>query len=107
MRSLFGRAAATLTVLLVVGCSGPSGDGSSGADGGESAGAVADEAGDAVAPDADRQVITNASASVVVDDPADGARRVSELVEAAGGRVDERTEYAETGDDGEDGASAD
>ncbi len=104
MRTLVGRAAATLTVLLVVGCGGSS-DQSSGAEGGGSAGAVADEA--APAADADRQVITTATASLVVDDPADAAQQVSERVESAGGRVDERTEYAATGDDEDEGSSAD
>jgi hypothetical protein len=107
MRTLFSRAAATLTVLLVVGCSGSSDDASSGADGGGSAGAVADEGGAAADSSVDREVITTATASVVVDDPLDGARQVSELVETAGGRVDERTEQSSTGDDGDEGASAD
>jgi hypothetical protein len=42
-----------------------------------------------------------------VDDPADGAQRVSELVEDAGGRVDERTEQAVSGEDGTEGTVAD
>ena len=97
-------------VVLVVGCSGPSDSESSGADGGGGAGAVADEGsapGDdgGTAVDADRQVITNASATLSVDDPAEGAQQVSELVESAGGRVDERTEQTATGDD--EGAYAD
>lgn len=71
MRTLFGRAAATLAVVLVVDCGGPSGSESSSADGG-SAGAVADE-GAASDSDADRQVITTATASVVVEDPAGAA----------------------------------
>jgi hypothetical protein len=110
MRTLLGRSAAIVAVVLVVGCSGPSGSESSGADGGGGAGAVADEGGAAgndggTAADADRQVVTNASATLAVDDPAEGAQRVSELVESAGGRVDERTEQTATGDDG--GAYAD
>ena len=109
MRTLLGRAAAIAVVVLVVGCSGPSDSESSGADGG-GAGAVADEGGaprddGGTAVDADRQVVTNASAGLTVDDPADGAQQVSELVEAAGGRVDERTEQTATGDD--EGAYAD
>ncbi len=109
MRSLLVRAAVTAAVLLVVGCSGSSDSESSGADGG-GAGAVADEGGapggdGGTAVDADRQVITNASATLAVGDPAEGAQRVSELVEAAGGRVDERTEQSATGDD--EGAYAD
>lgn len=110
MRSLVGRAAAVAAVVLVVGCSGPSDSESSGADGGGGAGAVADEGGapgdgGGTAVDADRQVITNASADLTVDEPADGAQQVSELVESAGGRVDERTEQTATGDD--EGAFAD
>ena len=109
MRSLLGRAAAIAAVVLVVGCSGSSDSESSGADGG-GAGAVADEGGAAggdggAAVDADRQVVTNASTTLAVDDPAEGAQRVSELVESAGGRVDERTEQTATGDD--EGAYAD
>ena len=50
--------------------------------------------------DPDRQVVTTATASVAVEDPADGAQRVSELVESAGGRVDERTEQAGSGENG-------
>lgn len=108
MRSLLGRAAAVAMVVLVVGCSGSSDGESSGADGG--GGAVADEGGAAgddggAAVDADRQVVTTASTTLVLDDPADGAQRVSELVESAGGRVDERTE--QTADGEEDGAYAD
>ncbi len=101
MRSVLGTAGVVLAMVLVVGCSGPSGGGDeSSADvGGGASGAVADEGG--AAADAERQVITNATASLVVDDPADAAQRVSERVEAAGGRVDERTEQAGDGDDAE------
>jgi hypothetical protein len=104
MRSLLGTALATLTVALVVGCSGPS-DGESSTDShGVGAGAVADEGGAPADADADRQVITNATASLIVDQPARTAQRVSELVEAAGGRVDERTERSAEGDDEESSA---
>ena len=58
----------------------------------------------AVDSDTDRQVVTTATASVAVEDPVVGARRVSELVEAAGGRFDQRSEYAASG---EAGAAAD
>ncbi|SDF83523.1 protein of unknown function [Blastococcus aurantiacus] len=109
MRSLLSRAATLVALVLVVGCSGSDGGESSGADGGGGAGAVADEGGavgeGGAAADADRQVVTNASATLAVDDPADGAQRVSQLVESAGGRVDERTEQTATGDD--EGAYAD
>lgn len=105
MRGLLGKALAISAMTLVVGCSGPSGDDSGSADGGgESAGAVADEG---TAADSDRQVITTATASLVVDDPAVAAQRVSELAEDAGGRVDERTERAAAGDGADEGSSAD
>ncbi|TKJ19738.1 DUF4349 domain-containing protein [Blastococcus sp. CCUG 61487] len=100
MRRLVGGAAALLAVVLVAGCSGSAGNDSSSADGGGSA-AVADEGGAPADADADRQVITTATASLLVDDPADTAQRVSELVESTGGRVDERTERSATDDDGE------
>src|SRR3712207_3075506 len=110
MRSLLGTATAIAAVVLVVGCSGSSDSESSGADGGGGSGAVADEGGapgddGGAAADADRQVVTTASATLTVDDPADGAQQVSELVEAVAGRVDERTEQTATGDD--EGAYAD
>ena len=103
-----------LAVAVLVGCSGPSDSGSSGADS-AAPGVVVTEpvppAGPGTGPadpvdaDPDRQVVTTAAASLTVDDPADGAQRVSELVQAAGGRVDERTERAGSGDDegGDDG----
>jgi len=110
-----------LAVAVLVGCSGPSDSGSSGAD--SAAPGVVDpepvpSAGPGTGPadpvdaDPDRQVVTTATASLTVDDPADGAQRVSELVQAAGGRVDERTERAgsggdEGGDDGGGDAAAD
>ena len=56
--------------------------------------------------DADRQVVATATAVLAVEDPAEGAQQVSELVEAAGGRVDERTEQAGSSEDGRD-ATAD
>ncbi|SOE02947.1 protein of unknown function [Blastococcus haudaquaticus] len=104
-----GTAAAALAVTVLVGCTGPSSD-SSGADSGGSM-VVPDRAapGDPEAApddsDADRQVVTTATASLVVDDPADGAQQVSELVESVGGRVDERSEHAGSGENGS--ASAD
>ncbi|MGK5173143.1 DUF4349 domain-containing protein [Geodermatophilus sp. CPCC 205761] len=112
-----GTAAAALAVAVLVGCTGPSGTASGGADGGAAGGPVVPEPavpGDpGAAPtvpvdtDPDRQVVTTATASVAVEDPADGAQRVSVLVEAAGGRVEERTEQAASGEDGVDGAAAD
>jgi hypothetical protein len=119
MRRFLGAAAAALVLAVVVGCTGPSSTDSSGSDSGAGGGVAVPEpvapAGPEAGPadpgdpatDADRQVVTTATASLAVEDPADGAQRVSELVEAAGGRVDQRTEQAGSGEDGSEGAVAD
>ncbi len=108
-RSL-GTAIAALAVTLLVGCTG-GGAGSDSAGSATDAGPVTAAPGDPeVAPaeaDPDRQVVQTATASVAVEDPADGAQRVSELVESVGGRVEERTEQAASGEDGVEGAVAD
>ena len=100
--------ATTLALAVLAGCGS---DSESGADASAAVGAAADPAApgaDPAAPDTApyRQVVQTADASVTVDDPAAGAQRVSELVEAAGGRVDERTEQAASTDDDEDGGAA-
>lgn len=112
VRRLLGSVTAALAVAVVVGCSGPSDSGSSGEDSGAGTGAVAPERAapgdpEAAPADADRQVVTTASASLAVEDPADGAQQVSELVESAGGRVEQRDERAASEEDGLDGAAAD
>jgi hypothetical protein len=113
MRRSVGTAVAALALAVLVGCSGPSGSDSSGAGGGTDEGAgvpggVPDSGGaPAVDSDEDRQVVTTANAFVTVEDPADGAQEVSELVESVGGRIDERTEQAASGENGLEGAFAD
>jgi hypothetical protein len=109
MRRFLGTAVAGLALAVLVGCSG-SGTDSGGAESGAGGGTVAEPAAGKPgepAVDADRQVVTTATASLAVEDPADGAQRVSEMVESAGGRVDERSEQAAAGDDGVEGAAAD
>ncbi|NEK94097.1 DUF4349 domain-containing protein [Modestobacter muralis] len=111
MRRLRSTAVTVLAVVVLAGCS-ASTDTGSGAS--EAVGAAADASGPG-APQAvpgvpgaaqpDRQVVQTGSASVAVEDPAAGAQRVSGLVEAAGGRVEERTERAASQDE-EDGAGA-
>jgi uncharacterized small protein (DUF1192 family) len=104
-----------LAMAVLVGCTGPgteSGGADSSADGSAAMPEPAPEGpgGSPLSPadtDPDRQVVTTATASLAVEDPAEGAQRVSELVESVGGRVDERTEQAASGDDGVDGAIAD
>jgi hypothetical protein len=111
VRRLLGTAFATLSVALVVGCSGPGTD-SARSDSGSSAGGEAGVGEPAVAPgdpaaDEDRQVVTTGDAVLTVDDPAGGAQRISELVETAGGRVDQRSEHTPSGPKDVEGASAD
>jgi hypothetical protein len=107
-----------LALAVLVGCSGSgSGSTSSGADSGGGGGAGVPEPAAPGSPesaptvpgdtDENRQVVTTATAFLAVENPADGAQRVSELVESAGGRVDERSEHAGSGQDGGTGASAD
>ena len=109
MRRFLGTAAAALAMAVLVGCSG-SGSDSGAVGGGADGGAVVPGAGPGspeappdspVDADPDRQVVTTARASLAVEDPADGAQRVSELVESAGGRVDERSEHAGSGENGD------
>ena len=49
--------------------------------------------------DADREVIITGSMTVTAEDPSDTARKAVGIVEAAGGRVDARSEYAPSGGD--------
>ena len=117
MRRSSSTAVLALALALLLGCSASTGGDSGSAEGGAGGGVVAPEpvtpGGPEAAPgvpgdpDPDRQVVTTASASLAVEDPADGAQRVSELVESVGGRVDERTVQAGSGDDGIEGAAAD
>jgi hypothetical protein len=108
MRRSLGVAGVTLAVTLLVGCSGP-GSSSSSSGGGAGSGAAVAPGGPAGPAEStpDRQVISTATASVEVKDPAVGAQRVSELVESAGGRVDERTEQTASADGGAGDAGAD
>ena len=114
MRRLRSTAVTVLAVVVLAGCSASSDSTSDSAAAGAAAPAVdmGVPGGPEVAPGApgqpaaDRQVVQTASASVAVDDPAAGAQRVSELVEAVGGRVDERTEQAASEDEQDGGGAA-
>ena len=113
MKRSLGTAVAALAVVVLVGCSGPSSSDSGGAVSSAGGGAVVPEPAGPGNPEAapttdtERQVVTTATASLAVKDPAKSAQRVSELVESAGGRVDERTEQAASRGGGGDGAAAD
>ena len=113
MRRSLGTAVLALVLLLLVGCSGSgsdSGGEQSSAGGGAGAPEYAPPGDPGAAPDdtdADRQVVTTASAFLAVEDPAESAQEISELVERVGGRVEERNEQAASGENGVEGAFAD
>jgi hypothetical protein len=67
--------------------------GSTGGDGGLATGE------DAGSSTTDRQVIMTGNVTITADDPIAASREAVRIVEAAGGRVDGRTEYAPTGGD--------
>lgn len=113
MRRTLGTVVAALCMAVLVGCSGFGSDSGSVEGGGDQsvdgpAREAPGEPGGTPVTDTDegRQVVTTASASLTVDDPAESAQRVSELVESAGGRIDERTEQAVSGADGIEGTIA-
>ena len=113
MRRSLGTAVLALLLALLVGCSSSSDSSSGESVGGGGGGpliepaAPGDAGGAPEGTDPDRQVVTTATAFVAVEDPAEGAQQVSELVESVGGRVDERTEQAGAGEDRVEGAYAD
>ena len=104
-----------LALALLSGCTGSGtdsgGDGSTAGGGGsafeQAVPEDAEGAPSSAADAAERQVVATATAVLAVEDPAESAHQVSELVEAAGGRVDERTEQAGSGEDGDRGVTAD
>jgi hypothetical protein len=64
-----------------------------GAGGGSGGGRSAEDA-------ADRDVVTTGTVTLTVEDPAEAAQRATDVVEAAGGRVEARAEQAPTATDG-------
>lgn len=104
------RSIAILGVLAgLAACSGTGGTDTGGVDTGGDVGDVAVEGGPEAAPDSDlvaedRQVITTAFLTLVVADARESADEATRIVEAVGGRVDDRSE--DTGFD-DDRVSAD
>ncbi|MGY2066206.1 DUF4349 domain-containing protein [Blastococcus sp. SYSU DS0619] len=102
-------APAALILVLLVGCTDQTGgESQSAADGaGGAVTAVPAAPGTGESAQDDRQVVTTATAALAVDDPAEGAQQISELAESVGGRVEERSVQATSGEDGVDGVVAD
>ncbi len=92
--------------LLLAGCSagaGSTSDESAGAPmapvTGEDAAVTDGDSGNFSAEESAREVIVTGSMTVTADDPLDASREAVRLVEAAGGRIDGRTEYAPSNGD--------
>lgn len=101
-------AALLATTLLLAGCSagadsvtdqGMPGPAAPGFVEGDSAGGVAVEGAEAPVDADARSVIVTGTMTVTADDPLKASAEAARLVEAAGGRVDGRTEYAASGGD--------
>jgi len=104
MRRILLPAALCVAALCLAGCAAPSLGGASDESAGSSVAgpqAVTERASGDAATDlsfesssADREIVTTGTATITVDEPADVATDVANLVERAGGRIDSRTEYA-------------
>jgi hypothetical protein len=106
-RTLIGSTVLLAAALALTGCSAGASDLAGGGDSGEYSMPQAPEAGvvDGAALDqdagtsanaADRQVIISGNVTITADDPIAASKDAVRIVEAAGGRVDGRTEYAPT-----------
>jgi len=116
-RILLGSSALLIATLALAGCSAASSGGSSSdsgvtapnaqapADGGTAGDASGAEIGDGTSTTSvgdqvtDRQVIVTGDVTITADEPLTASRDAIRIVEAAGGRVDSRTEYAATNGD--------
>ncbi|MBX3194822.1 MAG: DUF4349 domain-containing protein [Microbacteriaceae bacterium] len=112
-RTLIGSTVLLAAALTLSGCAASMGGASGAYDQGVSApesagdgGAVAGDSGgyaEEPASDADRQVVITGNVTITAEDPLKASREAVRIVEAAGGRVDGRTEYAAS--DGDRGSA--
>jgi len=116
-RTLIASTVFLAAALALTGCASASGGGSAGDydAGGEAApqqpGFVAEDgsggdssvAGGDTVDTAERQVVINGSVTITAEEPLKASKEAVRIVEAAGGRVDGRTEYAAT--DGDQGSA--
>ncbi|MCY7412064.1 MAG: DUF4349 domain-containing protein [Salinibacterium sp.] len=119
-RSLIISTAAILTALALSGCTAGSTSNDSAVSPGDSGGVGAPQEGTEegfrpqnggeIASDAaistGREVITTGYVTITVESPQDAATEAIRIVEAAGGRIDGRSEYAPRGGGGDGGGSA-
>lgn len=103
-RTLIGTGILLAAVLTLGGCAAASGGGDAYDEGGMPGAPVAEGDGggvvggdDGVAdPSVQREVVITGSVTITAEDPLDAADEAVRIVEAAGGRIDGRTEYAAT-----------
>ena len=97
------NASLLVAALALTGCAAASsGAGDAGApapaEGAQAPGVVGDESGGGSADDgsttSDRQVVVTGDVTITAEDPLAASKQAVFIVEAAGGRVDDRTEYA-------------
>lgn len=116
-RTLIGTTVLLAATLALTGCASASGGGSVAEDEGNPAPQAPQFDGDASGGDAsggsdgglvtgdvvDRQVVITGNVTITADDPLKASKEAVRIVEAAGGRIDGRTEYAAT--DGDKGSA--
>ncbi|MGN6502891.1 MAG: DUF4349 domain-containing protein [Pseudolysinimonas sp.] len=101
-RTLIGSTVLLVAALALAGCAASSGAGDAGApapvEGAQAPGVVGDEAGGGSTGDgstsSDRQVVISGDVTITAEDPLAASKQAVRIVESAGGRVDDRTEYA-------------
>lgn len=110
-RTLIGSTVLLAAALALTGCSAGAYDQAGGGDSGEYSVPQAPEGGvvtgdeaaldsdGSISVNAERQVIISGNVTITADDPIKASRDAVRIVEAAGGRVDGRTEYAPTDTD--------
>jgi hypothetical protein len=104
MRRILVGAVLVASAVAMVGCSSPTTSGSSGDYAAVAPQPATDDAGGLAADESARQVITTGSVYITAVDPAAAAQKAADLVEAAGGRIDARQEYAPV--DGDKGSAS-
>jgi uncharacterized small protein (DUF1192 family) len=107
-RTLIGSTVLLAVALMLTGCSAAAGGSGESGDyasepgiadapqdgGGDSAGGLVGDEDQGVTSEADRQVIISGNVTITAEEPLEASKEAIRIVEAAGGRVDGRTEYA-------------
>jgi hypothetical protein len=111
-RTLIGSTVLLAAVLALTGCAAAGGAGDyaepgvvqgeapqSGGDSSADGGGVSSDEDGGVSDAVDRQVVISGNVTITAEDPLAASKEAIKIVEAAGGRIDGRTEYAATDND--------